>query len=99
MKKLVEKCVDGAKILDLCIEGDQLIEEGTGSVYNKAVKGVKVTKGEFCLFVPGYMLTSMSHPGPSARSLMGRYRVSDVYICEQLCFAFLSTCVRLVEYS
>lgn len=45
IKKLVETCVEGAKVLDLCIEGDKLIEEGTAAVYNKAVKGVEVTKG------------------------------------------------------
>ncbi|KAL0577130.1 hypothetical protein V5O48_004844 [Marasmius crinis-equi] len=45
MKKLIELAVDGARILDLCIEGDKLIEQGTGAVYNKAVKGVKVAKG------------------------------------------------------
>jgi len=45
MKKLVELSVEGAKILDLCVEGDKLIEEGTGAVYNKPVKGVKVSKG------------------------------------------------------
>lgn len=45
MKKLVELSVEGAKILDLCIEGDKLVEEGTGAVYNKSVKGVKVSKG------------------------------------------------------
>ncbi|KAH7884446.1 peptidase M24, structural domain-containing protein [Phlebopus sp. FC_14] len=45
MKKMVALSVEGAKIIDLCIEGDRLIEEGTGAVYNKAVKGVKVSKG------------------------------------------------------
>ncbi|TCD61120.1 Curved DNA-binding protein (42 kDa protein) [Steccherinum ochraceum] len=45
MKKLVALAVEGAKILDICVEGDKLIEEGTGSVYNKSVKGVKVPKG------------------------------------------------------
>ncbi|KAF9267848.1 proliferation-associated protein 1 [Marasmius fiardii PR-910] len=45
MKKLIELAVDGARILDLCIEGDKLIEQGTGAVYNKAVKGNKVPKG------------------------------------------------------
>ena len=45
MKALVEKCVEGANVLELCIEGDKLIEQGTGAVYNKAVKGVKVPKG------------------------------------------------------
>ncbi|KII85040.1 hypothetical protein PLICRDRAFT_45151 [Plicaturopsis crispa FD-325 SS-3] len=44
-KKLIELSVEGAKILDLCIEGDRLLEEGTGAVFNKAVKGVKVNKG------------------------------------------------------
>ena len=45
MKKLVALSVEGAKILDICLEGDKLIEEGTGAVYNKPVKGVKVSKG------------------------------------------------------
>ena len=45
MKKLVGLFVEGANILDLCVEGDKLIEEGTGAVYNKSVKGVKVLKG------------------------------------------------------
>ncbi|KAI0034233.1 proliferation-associated protein 1 [Vararia minispora EC-137] len=45
MKTLVEKCVEGAKVLDLCVEGDHLLEEGTGAVYNKSVKGVRVPKG------------------------------------------------------
>ncbi|KAI0044029.1 proliferation-associated protein 1 [Auriscalpium vulgare] len=45
VKKLVGLSVEGAKVLDLCIEGDKLIEEGTGAVYNKAPKGVKVPKG------------------------------------------------------
>lgn len=47
MKKLIELSIEGAKVLDLCIEGDKLIEQGTGGVYNKSVKGVKVNKGEF----------------------------------------------------
>jgi len=45
MKKLVEKSAEGASVLELCLEGDKLLEEGTGAVYNKAVKGVKVSKG------------------------------------------------------
>jgi hypothetical protein len=44
-KQLVELCVEGARVLDLCVKGDELLEAGTGAVYNKAVKGVKVTKG------------------------------------------------------
>ena len=45
MKKLVGLAIEGAKVLDLCVEGDKLLEAGTGAVYNKAVKGVKVSKG------------------------------------------------------
>ncbi|KIM73267.1 hypothetical protein PILCRDRAFT_829280 [Piloderma croceum F 1598] len=45
MKKLVGLCVEGAKVLDLCIQGDELIEQATAAVYNKTVKGVKVGKG------------------------------------------------------
>ncbi|KIY67278.1 proliferation-associated protein 1 [Cylindrobasidium torrendii FP15055 ss-10] len=44
-KALIPKLVEGAKILDLCIEGDKLVEQGTSAVYNKNVKGVKVPKG------------------------------------------------------
>jgi hypothetical protein len=44
-KKLIELSVEDASILDLCIEGDKLIEAGTSAVYNKSVKGVKVSKG------------------------------------------------------
>ncbi|EPQ52799.1 proliferation-associated protein 1 [Gloeophyllum trabeum ATCC 11539] len=45
LKKLVELTKEGAKVIDLCIEGDKLLEQGTGAVYNKSVKGVKVSKG------------------------------------------------------
>jgi len=45
IKKLIETSVEGAKVIDLCIEGDKLIEQGTKGVYNKSVKGVKVNKG------------------------------------------------------
>jgi methionine aminopeptidase len=45
MKKLIDLCVEGGKVLDICMEGDKLIEQGTSAVYNKSVKGVKVTKG------------------------------------------------------
>lgn len=47
MKELVGLCVEGAKILDLCIKGDELIEKATAGVYNKAVKGVKIGKGPY----------------------------------------------------
>ncbi|KAH9942769.1 proliferation-associated protein 1 [Amylocystis lapponica] len=45
MRKLVDLSVEGASVLDICVEGDKLLEQGTGAVYNKAVKGVKVPKG------------------------------------------------------
>ncbi|OJT07453.1 Proliferation-associated protein 2G4 [Trametes pubescens] len=44
-KKLIALAVEGAKVIDLCVEGDKLLEQGTGAVYNKSVKGVKVSKG------------------------------------------------------
>lgn len=47
MKKLVELSVEGTSVLELCVQGDKLLEEGTGAVFNKAVKGVKVQKGAF----------------------------------------------------
>lgn len=54
-QQMIKKIVEGAKLIDLCIEGDKLIEEGTGAVYNKAVKGVKVTKGvPLCWFIFSY---------------------------------------------
>ena len=48
-KKLVELAVEGAKVLDLCLQGDKLIEAGLGGVYNKPVKGVRTPKGA-CYF-------------------------------------------------
>ena len=45
IKKVIESSVEGAKVVDLCIEGDRLLEQGTGAVFNKSVKGVKVNKG------------------------------------------------------
>ncbi|KAI0685515.1 proliferation-associated protein 1 [Cytidiella melzeri] len=45
IKKLVGLCVADAKVLDICVEGDKLVEQGTSAVYNKVVKGVKVPKG------------------------------------------------------
>jgi len=51
MKRLVDLAVEGANVLDLCVEGDKLIEEGTSVVYNKSVKGVKVPKGSPLPFV------------------------------------------------
>ncbi|EAU85629.2 proliferation-associated 2G4 [Coprinopsis cinerea okayama7 len=47
-KKLIALAVEGAKVIDLCVEGDKLVEEGTGAVYNKSVKGVKISKVLVC---------------------------------------------------
>ena len=58
MKKIVGACKEGAKVLDLCIEGDRLLEEGTGAVYNKSVKGVKVSKGVSPLLFVSHCLVS-----------------------------------------
>lgn len=33
--KLIEKAVAGAGVLELCEEGDKLVEQGTGALYNK----------------------------------------------------------------
>ncbi|GAA5967151.1 hypothetical protein JCM11641_000456 [Rhodosporidiobolus odoratus] len=38
LKKLIEKAVEGANLLELCNEGDKLVEEGVKGLYNK-VKG------------------------------------------------------------
>lgn len=45
MKKLIAFSIEGAKIIDICVEGDKLLEEATGGVYNKPIKGVKISKG------------------------------------------------------
>lgn len=44
-KKLIELAVEGAKVFDLCVEGDKLIEQGTAVVYNKGSKSGKINKG------------------------------------------------------
>jgi methionine aminopeptidase len=67
MKKLVELSVEGAKVLDLCVKGDELLEEGTGAVYNKAVKGVKVPKGA-CARRPDCVRSRRASPGQASRS-------------------------------
>ena len=39
------KCVAGAKLVDLCVEGDAFIEEQCAMVYNKGKSGEKIEKG------------------------------------------------------
>ena len=41
LAKVKELCVPGAKIVEICEKGDQLIEEEVAKVY----RGKKVTKG------------------------------------------------------
>lgn len=62
MKKLIELSVEGAKIIDLCIEGDKLIEEATGGVFNKPIKGIKLSKGTkiSCFFILHNLSTRMA---------------------------------------
>lgn len=40
MKKLIEKCVDGASCRSICIIGDEMILEETGKIFkkNKSIK-------------------------------------------------------------
>ncbi len=93
MKKLVEKSVEGAGVLELCLEGDKLLEEGTGAVYNKAVKGVKVPKGASQEKV---FQTSDNLKRPENES---RYLFPNLHLCQQLCCAFLSARVRSFDPS
>jgi len=46
MKKLVELSVEGAKVFDLVVEGDNAIEAGAATVYNKKTKTGAVPKGK-----------------------------------------------------
>lgn len=36
VKEIISKATEGANILQLCQEGDKLVEEGVKSLYNKA---------------------------------------------------------------
>ena len=46
MKKLVDLAVEGAKVFDLVVEGDNAIEAGAAAVYNKKTKTGAVPKGK-----------------------------------------------------
>ncbi|SCZ94027.1 BZ3500_MvSof-1268-A1-R1_Chr6-1g08374 [Microbotryum saponariae] len=39
VQTLIAKCLEGANVLELCVEGDKLIEQGVAGLYNK-VKGL-----------------------------------------------------------
>ncbi|CAG9475781.1 proliferation-associated protein 2g4, putative [Plasmodium vivax] len=45
LKKIIEKCVQGAKILELCDFGEKVLKEELDKVYTKKEKGNKVEKG------------------------------------------------------
>lgn len=45
MQKLVADAVEGKKVYDLVVEGDQAIESAASSVYNKKTKTGAVPKG------------------------------------------------------
>ncbi|CAG7855126.1 Curved DNA-binding protein AltName: Full=42 kDa protein [Serendipita indica DSM 11827] len=45
MQKLVAGAVEGKKVLDLVIEGDEALEAGAAGVYNKKAKGAAIQKG------------------------------------------------------
>ncbi|KZT41214.1 proliferation-associated protein 1 [Sistotremastrum suecicum HHB10207 ss-3] len=69
-KKLVELAVPGAKIFDLCVEGDKLIEQGTGAVYNKGGKANKIAKG--IAFPTAISVNNaVSHVSPLASDTLG----------------------------
>ena len=84
MKKLVAGCTEGASVLELCVQGHKLIEEGTGAVFNKAVKGVKVQKGESELIYHtiglGLIVYLSSNSSLFSLVLVNRYCFSDMYL-------------------
>jgi len=45
LKEVMEKCVPGADIFELCRLGDNRLTEETGKLYNKKVKGMTIDKG------------------------------------------------------
>ena len=91
MKKLVELAVEGAKILDICLEGDKLIEQGTGAVYNKAVKGVKVPKGALCLIRScaraDHTIFSPTHPHTVPREILPACSLKSIRTTIAVCLA------------
>lgn len=86
MKALIAKSTEGAKILDLCIEGDKLIEQGTSAVYNKAVKGVKVPKGA-SMSIDAFIC---AHCAPQDSAFLPRYPSTTLSPTFRLSREFLS---------
>lgn len=86
MRKLIALSVEGVKVIDLCIEGDKLLEEATGGVYNKPVKGIKVSKGtDPFSFSPSHAFS----PSGWCRDCL-----PDVYFCQQRRLPFFPSSVR-----
>jgi hypothetical protein len=77
VKELVRLFVEDANILDLCVEGDKLIEEGTSAAYNKSVKGVKVLKNSCSPSSPSCSSTGRGGVG----GVVGR-RISILWGCQ-----------------
>ena len=73
-------------MIDLCIEGDKLIEQGTGAVYNKAVKGVRVTKGAFLKVKFSFESSFDIKKNTSARRVF-----PHLYFGQQHCRAFFTS--------
>lgn len=86
MKKLIALSVEGKAIIDLCTEGDKLLEEATGGVYNKGVKGVKVSKGTETLSLSPFHVSSSNG--------WCRHRLSDMHFRQQRRCPFFPSCVR-----
>jgi methionine aminopeptidase len=47
LAKVIEACVDGASIYDICKLGDDTITEASTKVYSKSKDGKKIHKGTF----------------------------------------------------
>lgn len=45
LAKVVDLCVADADVAEICAEGDKMLEEETGKLYNKKVKGRAIEKG------------------------------------------------------
>lgn len=53
MKNLIEEAVEGKKVYDLIVEGDQAIEAAAATVYNKKTAKGAVPKGQ-CMHIQPY---------------------------------------------
>lgn len=88
MKEMIPLCVEGAKVLELCIKGDELIEAATAKVNNKAVKGVKVPKGSL-----DHLISARSTSNDVHRS-----GIPNMCVSQQCSRIFLAARVRILSY-